>query len=123
MRLGSGAQWVAFVIWCCRIASAQPPEVLRVGTPVDRGIRPKEIHLYRIHADAGQVFHLTARQKGADIVLALNRPDGAELGRSDLPNGGSGLETIAVRTPVTGDYVVSIKGDGPWPEGSRYVLT
>jgi CHAT domain-containing protein/Tfp pilus assembly protein PilF len=107
--------------FCC-LATAQTPEVLRVGTPVERVIRPQQIHRYRLPIEPGQLLHVTARQVGADIVLTLSRPDGPEAARSDLPNGGYGIETIAVRAAVGGEYNISITGAGPWPEGSRYEL-
>jgi tetratricopeptide (TPR) repeat protein len=122
MVLGSGLKAVVFACWLCHLAAAQGPEVLRVGTPIGRAIRPQEAHRYQIHLDAGQLLHLTARQSGADIVLTLSRPDGGESARSDLSNGNFGMETIAVRAAVTGDYGVTVTGTGPWPEGSRYEL-
>src|SRR5262245_21499481 len=122
MGRGAGVKSVVFAFWLCRLASGQTPEVLRVRTPIDRAIQPKEVHRYQIHFVRGQLLHLTARQSGADIVLTLIRPDGGELARSDLSNGAFGLETIAVRATVAGDYGVSVHGDGPWPEGSRYEL-
>ena len=69
---GAGVKSVVFAFWFCHLAGAQAPESLRVGTPIERAIRPKEIHRYPLHLDAGQLLHLTARQSGADIVLSLN---------------------------------------------------
>jgi CHAT domain-containing protein len=123
MARSAGGKAVLAVFWLCCWAGAQAPEVLREGTQVERAIQPKEVHRYPIHLDAGEVLHVTARQAGADIVLALLRPDGAEMARSDLPNGRFGTETVAVRAPAAGDYTVSVTGGGgPWPEGSRYEL-
>lgn len=118
----AGLKSLALSLWLCRLAAAQAPEPLRVATPVERAIRPKELQSYQLHLDSGQLLYVTARQSGADIVLSVSRPDGVEMARSDLSNGSFGLETIAILAPVAGNYGVSVRGDGPWPEGARYVL-
>src|SRR5690349_10472605 len=118
----SGVKLAVLACSFAHLAAGQAPEPLRVGAPVERAIRPQESHRYRVHLDAGQLLHVTALQKGADIVLTVGKPDGGEAARSDLPNGGAGIETIAVRAAAAGDYGVSVSGAGPWPEGSRYEL-
>lgn len=122
MGRGAVVKTAVSIFWFCQLLGAQAPEALPIDAPIERAIQPKEVHRYQVHLEAGQLLHLTARQAGADIVLALSRPDGAEIARSDLPNGRFGLETIAVRAPVAGDYGVSLTGAGPWPEGSKYQL-
>jgi CHAT domain-containing protein/Tfp pilus assembly protein PilF len=121
MSGSAGVKWVVLAFCLCGLADAQAPEVLRVGAPLDRVIRAKETHSYRVPLEAGQLLHVTARQVGADIVLTVQRPDGAEAARSDLPNGGFGVETIAIRAGAAGDYGVAVAGTGS-VEGSRYEL-
>ena len=121
MDRGSGVKSVVFACWFCQLAGAQAPEALRVGAPIGRALRPQEAHRYRIHLEAGQLLHLTARQSDADIALRLSRPDGGESADRTYRTGRRASRPSRF-APRTGDYSVSVTGAGPWPEGSRYEL-
>ena len=63
------------------------------------------MHGYLVALDAGQLLHATARQDGADVVLALLGPEGREL-PVDSPNGSPGFSDQARLTAKTFSDVV-----------------
>ena len=80
---------------------AQTPR-LEPRKPVEREWKGGETETYAIQADKGQFLHVIVEQKGIDVVVSLDGPDGQTITESDSPNGAFGLEPLSalLRSPV-----------------------
>lgn len=106
-RLGSfGA--LAFVLFFLlqggRESLASAPS-FAPGQPVERRLAAGEEHAYRLHVfSAGRVLLAVAEQRGIDLELRLEPPDGGAPVWVDSPKGPRGREALAVRPEVTGEH-------------------
>lgn len=55
-------------------------------------------------AAAGRPLLAVAEQRGIDLEIRIEAPDGRELAWVDSPNGPRGLEALAIRPEVSGDH-------------------
>jgi CHAT domain-containing protein/tetratricopeptide (TPR) repeat protein len=81
--------------------SSQP---LAPGAPVERALASGERHVYRIEISAGRPLLAIAEQRGIDLEILVEAPDGRELAWMDSPNGPRGPEVLAVRPEASGDH-------------------
>ena len=65
---------------------------------------PGEEHAYRIDAVSGRPLLAVVEQRGIDLEVRVEGPDGRLLAWVDSPNGPRGLEVLAVRPEVSGGH-------------------
>src|SRR5262249_39553748 len=91
--------------------SSQRSEEIRTiapGSPVDREMSGARRHLYQITLEGGQCLKIIAEQRGADIALALDAPDGKQLASAENNRGGVGVEWLLWQAPAPGNYLIEI---------------
>ena len=71
---------------------------------MERELGSGEEHAYRIQAAAGRVLVAVAEQRGIDVEVRIEAPDGGELAWVDSPNGPRGLEVLAIRPQASGEH-------------------
>jgi CHAT domain-containing protein len=88
-----------------------------MGATVGRDLAGGEAHTYRLHLAAGEYLYLIVEQKGIDVAVALDGPDGKAVCEVDSPNGSQGPEPVYYISEAGGDYVLRIasfeKGSAP----------
>lgn len=77
---------------------------LAPGAPVERTLASGEQHVYRIEAAAGRLLVAVVEQRGIDLEVRIEAPDGRSLAWVDGPSGPRGLEVVAVRPETSGDH-------------------
>lgn len=78
--------------------------LLAPGVPVERPLASGEEHVYRMDAEAGRPLLAVAEQRGIDLEVRIEAPDGRELAWVDSPNGPRALEVAAVRPEASGSH-------------------
>jgi hypothetical protein len=102
-----------FLLCVALISSAQTKDETRPFDqrhPVERPIAGGESHSYQIPLTQGQCVRFQADQHAIDASIILSAPDGKQIAESNLTEVGS--ETLALEAPVTGIYLVSVRGNG-----------
>lgn len=94
------------LFFLCSIANAQT--TLQPGTPIDRELRPGEVHQFTVSAEANNFIQLVVEQRGIDVIVRVNSPSGKSLGEFDSPNGNDGLENVSFVAADAGNYRVSV---------------
>jgi CHAT domain-containing protein/tetratricopeptide (TPR) repeat protein len=103
-------------------ATQQPPDLqtLSIGAPVERELSGGQTHLYRITLSAGQFALVQVEQRGAEVVLTANGPDGKEFALVDLRIGGTGVEPLALGADAAGEYILKVISRNPKAAPGRY---
>lgn len=88
---------------------ASPPARIRglaltPGARAEARLRGGESHVYRLELAAEQFLGLVIEQRGIDVVVRLEDPDGKRRIEVDSPNGTRGPEPLAVVTAAAGPY-------------------
>jgi CHAT domain-containing protein/Tfp pilus assembly protein PilF len=91
----------------------QPPSSLTPGGVIDRTVRGGERQTFSIDLSAGDFVHVVIDQRGADVAIRLQSPDGTTLVASDSPNSTSGPERIAWVAAAAGAYQVVVESGAP----------
>ena len=91
----------------------QAPSSLTPGAIIDRTVRGGERQIFTIDLAAGDFMYVVVDQRGADVALRLQSPDGATLLASDSPNSTIGPERIAWVAAATGAYQVIVESGSP----------
>jgi len=97
----------------CEPQQADDLRPLAVGAPIERQLSGGETHTYRIALSAGQFALLQVEQRGAEVLLAANGPDGKEFAAVDLRFGVGGVEPLAVVAEVAGEYLLKVTSRNP----------
>ena len=71
-------------------ATRQPGFTISLGAPIERELPAGQAHTYRIVLSAGQFALAQVEQRGANVSLAANGPDGKEFAHVNLRNTGEG---------------------------------
>ena len=104
-RLNSNLAWKSPLVICVlsscllRVTPAQQVKSetsLELNSPVERSIAAGETQSYTVHLTSGQYAHITADQRGVDVVISILAPNGSKLAEVDMPNGNRGVEPAAV---------------------------
>jgi CHAT domain-containing protein len=101
--------------------AAAPPSLLQsedvrmltAKASIERELSGGQIHLYRIALSAGQFALLQIEQRGANVVLTANGPDGKEFAVVDLRWGGEGVEPLVILADATGEYTLKVTSRNP----------
>lgn len=81
---------------------------LKLGTPVERKLGPREAHAYSITLEANTYIQIAVEQRGIDLVVQVASADGKSLGDFDSPNGTDGPENVSFVAVTAGAYRVVV---------------
>ena len=95
-------------VWQLTNVGAQNVTPLRQGEPIERAIAQGETHLYSVRLEKDQFLQLVVDQRGVDVVVRVNGPDGKRLGEYDTPNGANGPEGVTLVAHDPGLYQVEV---------------
>ena len=84
------------------VGALAPNEVLQ------RHLDAGTTHTYRLIIAAQQYAQIFVDQKGVDLILTVESPDGKVYREIDNPNGFYGPEIVTIVAPVAGTYAVKI---------------
>src|SRR5262245_56054543 len=90
------------------IQQSQELPSLSLNAPLERELAGGQTHVYRIALDAGQFALVQVEQRGAELLLMANRPDGKEFAGVDLRIGGIGVEPLAIVADAAGEYLLKV---------------
>lgn len=90
-------------------ASEAPP--LIPGQPVEREIAGEESHTYKIALQAGQFMRAVVEQKGIDVEIKIEGPDGKQLIEMNLTGVGE-TESLSLEAAAPGSYLLIVRGGG-----------
>jgi erythromycin esterase len=127
----SGAILLAGVFAVVALAQ-QPPspttavvaQQLEQGKPIERELKSKETHAYKVTLAAGQFLSAAVNQRGIDVVVRIFAPDEKLLAEIDSPNGVEGDEPIALEAKNAGTYRLEVlpNEDGGDTASGRYEI-
>lgn len=105
--------WIRALILVCActgIVAAQKPSVptLQLGTPIERTIAPGQNHTYQVVADENSLVQITVEQRGIDVVVRIQPPNGKRLADYDSPNGPDGPENVSFVTTEKNPYFIIV---------------
>ena len=93
------------------------------GKTTQRELKGGDKHEYRLTAKPGQFLHLTATQRGLDVVISLTGPDKKQLIRVNNPNGTQTVETLMYVSEMDGEHIVEVGTTTREKRTASYVLT
>jgi len=79
------------------------------GQPVEREIAGGESHTYQVPLQAGEFLRVVLEQKGIDVAVALNAPDGKQLVEVNLSGGAFGREQLSHEVATAGAYQIVVR--------------
>jgi CHAT domain-containing protein len=109
---------------CGGVASAtrRPQDIqsLWVGAPIERELSGGQTHAYRIALSAGQFALAQVEQRGVNVALFANAPDGKEFAIVDLRWGNVGVESLAILADTAGEYILKVTSRYPRAASGLY---
>ncbi len=115
---------VLAVSFCCVLAkvAAQNADarILTPNAPIERELSGGQTHIYRIALGAGQFALVQVEQRGAELMLMANGPDGKEFAGVDLRVGGEGVEPLGILADIGGEYLLKVISRNPKGASGRY---
>ena len=82
---------------------------LELSKPIERTIAGGEAHSYTVTLAAGQYAQIVVDQRGANVVVTVNGPDGASLFEVDTPHSNYGPERVALLADSPATYRVEVE--------------
>jgi len=97
---------VLAICLCCVFAraAAQTVDALTPNAPIERELTDGQTHAYRVGLSEGQYLRLVVKQRGIDVVVFLNGPDGKRIGKADKFYSCFSLEALQLIAESSGDY-------------------
>jgi CHAT domain-containing protein len=91
-------------------ATRRPQDLqsLSAGAPIERELSGGQTHAYRIALSAGQFALAQVEQRGVNVALIANAPDGKEFAIVDLRWGNEGVESLAILADTAGEYILKV---------------
>src|SRR5262245_12652879 len=89
----------------------QDSQSLSIGAPIERELPAGQAHTYRIVLSAGQFALAQVEQRGANVSLAANGPDGKEFAHVNLRDTGEGLERLAIVADAASEYILKVRSE------------
>lgn len=99
------------LVLLCSAVSAQT--TLKPGTPIERELRPEQLHQYTVELLENQFIQMTVDQREIDVIVRVFSPSGKDLGQFDSPNGDEGPEHFSFVAVTAGKYTVSVSPLNP----------
>src|SRR5215470_11875841 len=85
---------------------------LAPGAPVEREMSGGQRHLYQLTLETNQCLKIVAEQRGADVSLTLNGPNGKPFDTVENNRGGKGVEWLLWQAQTAGNYQLEVKSRG-----------
>ena len=101
--------------------AAAPPALLIPGQPLAGELASGETHAYRTELPAGHAWRIAVEQRGIDVELAIQGPDGRRIA-VDGPFDRQGIETLVVEPETAGTFEVSVIAREPAAPAGRYEI-
>jgi CHAT domain-containing protein len=95
---------------------------LVLGQPVEAVLTEKEQHTYPLALIAGQYVEAAIEQRGVDVTITLQAPDGKTLAQFDADSRPLGRETAAHIVNSTGTHRVLVKTHAANLAAGHYVI-
>src|SRR5262245_65689259 len=112
-----------FILFGCLAGAMRRPQdsqSLSIGAPIERELPAGQTHIYRIALSAGQFALVQVEQRGANVTLTANAPDGKEFAAVDLRWGNEGVESLAILAEAAGEYTLKVTSRNPRAASGRY---
>jgi CHAT domain-containing protein/tetratricopeptide (TPR) repeat protein len=90
---------------------SQDSQSLSIGAPIERELPAGQAHTYRIALSAGQFALVQVEQRGANVSLAANGPDGKEFAHVNLRGTGEGVERLAIVADAASEYILKVRSE------------
>ncbi|MDX1388090.1 MAG: serine hydrolase [Acidobacteriota bacterium] len=90
-------------------AEEAPLRLERGSPPIEREVEAGETHTYEIRLKAKRFLYLVVEQRGIDVVVGVDDPDGEPIGVFDSPNGTRGPEHVTVSGEKAGVYRITVE--------------
>src|SRR5262245_26627879 len=103
-----------FILFGCLAGAMRRPQdsqSLSIGAPIERELPAGQTHIYRIALSAGQFALVQVEQRGANVSLAANGPDGKEIAHVNLRDTGEGLERLAIVADAASEYILKVRSE------------
>jgi tetratricopeptide (TPR) repeat protein len=103
-------------------ATRRPQDLqdLSAGAPIERELSGGQTHAYRIALSAGQFALAQVEQRGVNVALTANAPDGKEFAIVDLRWGNEGVESLAILADRAGEYILKVTSRHPRAASGLY---
>jgi CHAT domain-containing protein/Tfp pilus assembly protein PilF len=103
-------------------APAPSPDLLMRGRPVEREMAAGESQVYEVALPASRAWRIAVEQRGTDVVVEIDGPDGKRLAAVDSPLDRQGPETALVETDEAGLYRITVRAREPGAPAGRYEI-
>lgn len=87
---------------------AQEVQLLERAKPIERVLKPGDVHSYSVRVEIGEYLEATVDQRGIDVIVRVSGPDGVKILEIDSPNGTQGPEPIRLIAKVAGLYRIEV---------------
>jgi CHAT domain-containing protein len=95
---------------------------LVIGQPVEARLTNSEQHSYPLTLTTGQYIEAALEQRGVDVIVILQAPDGKAVAQFDTDSRPRGRETIAQLIHTTGTYRLLVKTHSANLAAGQYVI-
>jgi CHAT domain-containing protein len=102
--------------------SAGNVQTLAPGEVVPRHINPGDTHPYELTLAAQQFARIVVEQKGVDLTVKVEAPDGSFYREIDNPNGLYGPEIVSILAPVLATYRIKVCAENKTLPAGSYEL-
>ncbi|HMV82824.1 MAG TPA: CHAT domain-containing protein [Blastocatellia bacterium] len=100
-------------------ALAQTPQVLEASQPIEQKISGTQRHQYQLTLSADQYLEVAVEQRGIDVTITLNGPDGRRLAQFDNDSRPQGRESVTHIATTNGNHPLIVEAkQKDAPEGS-----
>src|SRR5690349_7663294 len=89
------------------LLAAAPPALLTSGQPLAGALAAGETHTYRAELAAGHAWRIAVEQRGIDVEVAAQGPDGRRT-LVDAPFDRQGTETLVVEPTASGTFEIAV---------------
>jgi CHAT domain-containing protein/Tfp pilus assembly protein PilF len=89
-------------------ATQQVATPLELGKPIERELAGGQSHSYQITLAAGQYLNVLVEQRGIDVVVRLQGPDGKLIFEFDSEIRKQGQEPVSQVAEIAGDYRLNV---------------
>ena len=103
------------------IVLAASPSLLAPGQPLESALSPGETHTYRTELAAGHVWRIAVEQRGIDVEMAAQGPDGRRTA-VDAPFDRQGTETLVIEPAASGVFEIAVTAREPAAPAGRYEI-
>jgi CHAT domain-containing protein/Tfp pilus assembly protein PilF len=101
--------------------AAAPPPLLDPGRPLEGGLASGETRAYRAELPAGHLWRLAAEQRGVDVELSVQGPDGRRIA-VDAPFDRQGTETLVIEPAASGSFEIAVTARERAAPAGRYEI-